>query len=168
MAFVGEKFWKWNLKFSKFIKISFAQGHRKHTQNLFNAKFKLDLKHPKYNFFTEIRQQSKTEFLSKKPKIVLNTLNDNFHNFVKIFYNDFRRNLILMMNLRVVWKRKKKCLNRYRRGLETCPRAKTFKSGNAVFSFFSDLLRATSMTQRRVENSRVHFWTFSPVSVKKF
>ena len=110
MAFVGEKFWKWNLKFSKFIKISFTQGHRKHTQNLFNAKFKLDLKHPKYNFFTEIRQQSKTDFLSKKPKIVLNTINDNFHNFVKIFYNDFRRNHILMMNLRVVWKRKKSAL----------------------------------------------------------
>ena len=27
-------------------------------------------------------------------------------------------------------------------------------------------VRATSMTQRRVEISRVHFWTFSPVSVK--
>ena len=26
-------------------------------------------------------------------------------------------------------------------------------------------VRATSMTQRRVENTRVHFWTFSPVSV---
>ena len=23
------------------------------------------------------------------------------------------------------------------------------------------------MTQRRVENTRVHFWTFSPVSVKE-
>ena len=38
-------------------------------------------------------------------------------------------------------------LNRYRRGLETCPQA--------------------SITQRRVENTRVHFWTFSPVSVNK-
>ena len=26
---------------------------------------------------------------------------------------------------------------------------------------------ATSMTQRRVENTRVHFWTFLPVSVNK-
>ena len=32
--------------------------------------------------------------------------------------------------------------------------------------FFSRRARATSMTQRRVENTRVHFWTFSPVSVK--
>ena len=36
-----------------------------------------------------------------------------------------------------------------------------------VFSFFYWRVRATSMTQRRVENARVHFWTFSPVSVKK-
>ena len=27
-------------------------------------------------------------------------------------------------------------------------------------------VRATSMTQRRVENNRVNFWTFLPVSVK--
>ena len=27
-------------------------------------------------------------------------------------------------------------------------------------------VRAASMTQRRVENTRVHFWTSSPVSVK--
>ena len=33
-------------------------------------------------------------------------------------------------------------------------------------SLFSRRVRATSMTQRRVENTRVHFWTFSPVSVK--
>ena len=26
-------------------------------------------------------------------------------------------------------------------------------------------VRATSMTQRRVENTRVHFWTYSPVSI---
>ena len=39
-----------------------------------------------------------------------------------------------------------------------------------VDTLFSSLFfrrgRATSMTQRRVENTRVHFWTFSPVSVK--
>ena len=35
---------------------------------------------------------------------------------------------------------------------------------NFFFSFFGRV-RATSMTQRRVENTRVHFWTFSPVSV---
>ena len=29
-----------------------------------------------------------------------------------------------------------KCINRYRRGLETCPQAKTSKSGHAVFFFF--------------------------------
>ena len=35
--------------------------------------------------------------------------------------------------------------------------------------FFSIFRRvqATSMTQRRVENTRVHFWTFSPVSVNE-
>ena len=52
--------------------------------------------------------------------------------------------------------------NRYRRGRETCPQAKTSKSGHAIFR----RVRATSMTQRRVENTRVHFWTFLPVSVK--
>ena len=56
-------------------------------------------------------------------------------------------------------------LNRYRRGLETCPQAKTSKSGRAIFSSFFRHVRATSMTQRRVENTRVHFWTLSPVSV---
>ena len=57
--------------------------------------------------------------------------------------------------------------NRYRRGLETCPQAKTSKSGHAFFFFFRRV-RATSMTQRRVENTRVHFSTFSPVSVNQY
>ena len=56
--------------------------------------------------------------------------------------------------------------NRYRRGLETCPQAKTFKSERSASTLFFRRVRATSMTQRRVENTRVHFWTFSPVSVK--
>ena len=56
--------------------------------------------------------------------------------------------------------------NRYRRGLETCPKAKTSKSGHAIFFSFFRRVRGTSMTQRRVKNARVHFWTFSPVSVK--
>ena len=34
-------------------------------------------------------------------------------------------------------------------------------------SFFSRHVRATSMTQRRVENTRVHFGVNSPVSVEK-
>ena len=58
-----------------------------------------------------------------------------------------------------------KFINRYRRWLETCPQAKTSKSGHAIFFSFFRCVRATSMTQRRVENTRVHFWTFSPVSV---
>ena len=58
-------------------------------------------------------------------------------------------------------------LNRYRRGLEICPQAKTSKSGH-IFFFFFRRVRATSMTQHRVENTRVHFKTFSPVSVKVF
>ena len=56
--------------------------------------------------------------------------------------------------------------NRYRRGLETCPQAKTSKSGHAILFFFFRRVRAPSMTQRWVENTRFHFWTFSPVSVK--
>ena len=32
-------------------------------------------------------------------------------------------------------------------------------------SLFFRRVRATSMTQRRVENTRLHFWSFSPVSV---
>ena len=31
-------------------------------------------------------------------------------------------------------------------------------------SLFFQRVRATRMTQHRVENTRVHFWTFSPVS----
>ena len=58
--------------------------------------------------------------------------------------------------------------NRYRRGLEACPQAKTSKSGHAIFFYFVRRVRATSMTQRRIDNSRVHFWTFSPVSVNKW
>ena len=38
---------------------------------------------------------------------------------------------------------------------------------DTLFSSFFRRVRATSMTQRRVENTRVHFWTFSPVSVKR-
>ena len=58
-------------------------------------------------------------------------------------------------------------VNRYRRGLETCTQSKPSKSGHAIFLSFFRRVRATSMTQRRVENTRVHFWTFSPVSVNK-
>ena len=35
-------------------------------------------------------------------------------------------------------------------------------------SLFFRRARATSITQRRVEKTRVHFWTFSPVSVNTF
>ena len=58
-----------------------------------------------------------------------------------------------------------KSINRYRRGLETCPLAETSKSGHAIFFSFFRRIRATSMTQRRLENTRVHFWTFSPLPV---
>ena len=38
---------------------------------------------------------------------------------------------------------------------------------DTLFStLFFRRVRATSMNQRRVENTHVHFWTFSPVSVK--
>ena len=41
---------------------------------------------------------------------------------------------------------------------------------DTLFLFFparpSDEYESYCMTQRRVENTRVHFWTFSPVSVK--
>ena len=56
-------------------------------------------------------------------------------------------------------------INRYRRGLKTCPQAKTSKSGRAIFFSFFRRVQATSMTQGRVENTRIHFWSFSPVSV---
>ena len=51
-------------------------------------------------------------------------------------------------------------INRYRRGLKTCPHSKMSKSGHAIFFTFFRRVRATSMTQCRVENTRVHFWTF--------
>ena len=57
-------------------------------------------------------------------------------------------------------------INRYRRGLETFRQAKTSKSGHAIFFSFFRRVRTTSMAQRRVENTRVHFRTFSFVSVK--
>ena len=45
-------------------------------------------------------------------------------------------------------------------------RRKRPKVDTLFSSLFYRRFRATSMTQRRVENTRVHFWTFSPVSVK--
>ena len=39
---------------------------------------------------------------------------------------------------------------------------------DTLFSSFFRRVRARSMTQRRVENTRVHFWTFSAVSVNTF
>ena len=60
--------------------------------------------------------------------------------------------------------RKGTYFNRYR--LETYPQAKTSKTGHAIFFSFFRRVQATSMTQRRVENTHVHFWTFSPVSIK--
>ena len=56
--------------------------------------------------------------------------------------------------------------NRYRRGLETWPQAKTSKSGHCILFYFFRRVRATSMTQHQVENTRVHFWTFLLVSDK--
>ena len=56
-------------------------------------------------------------------------------------------------------------INQYRRGLETCPQGETSKSGREYFLLFFRRVRATSMTQRRVENTRVHFGANSPVSV---
>ena len=48
--------------------------------------------------------------------------------------------------------------NRYRRGLETCPQEKNVHKWTRYFLlFFFDA------SERRVENTRVHFWTFSPV-----
>ena len=46
-------------------------------------------------------------------------------------------------------------VNRYRRGLKTLPQAKTSKSGHAIFFSFFRRVRATSMTQCQVENTRV-------------
>ena len=45
-------------------------------------------------------------------------------------------------------------------------RRKCPKVDALFFSLFFRRVRATSMTQRRVENTRVNFWTFSPLSVK--
>ena len=45
-------------------------------------------------------------------------------------------------------------------------RRKRPKVDTLFFSLFFRRVRATSMTQRRVENSGVHFWTLSPVSAK--
>ena len=47
-------------------------------------------------------------------------------------------------------------------------RRKCPKVDASIFFFFFRRVLATSMTQRRVEISRVHFWTLSPVSVKTF
>ena len=59
-------------------------------------------------------------------------------------------------------------LKQYRRGLETCSPANLAKSGREYFLLFFRRVRATSMTQRRVEKTRVHLLTFSPVSVNVF
>ena len=46
-------------------------------------------------------------------------------------------------------------------------RRKLSKMDTSISSSFFRRVRATSMTQRRVENTCVHFWMFSPVSVNK-
>ena len=51
--------------------------------------------------------------------------------------------------------------NRYRRGLETCPQAKTSKSGHAILFSFFRRVRATSMSQYWVEKySRTFLYVF--------
>ena len=57
-------------------------------------------------------------------------------------------------------------VNRYRRRLETCPKANLAESGREFFLLFFRRAPATSMIQRRVENTRDHFWTILPVSKK--
>ena len=47
-------------------------------------------------------------------------------------------------------------------------RSKVNAAPPRYFLLFFRRVRATSMTQRRVENTRVHFWTFSRVSVKHY
>ena len=87
--------------------------------------------------------------------------------------------MLIGLGIRIIstayWRRQVsffRSLNRYRRGLETCPQAKTFKSERSAttlfFSLFFRRVRATSMTQLRVPNTRVHFWTFSPVSLYSY
>ena len=44
-------------------------------------------------------------------------------------------------------------------------RLKRPKVDTLFSSLFFRRVRATSMTQNRVENTRVHFWTLAPVSV---
>ena len=56
-------------------------------------------------------------------------------------------------------------VDRYKRGLETGPQANLHQSGREYFHLFFQRLRATSMTHRRVENTRVHFGANSPLSV---
>ena len=58
------------------------------------------------------------------------------------------------------WLKEKKLsgifFNRYRRRLETCPQAKTSKSGHAIFHSFFRRVRATSMTRYRTR--KTNFW----------
>ena len=91
-------------------------------------------------------------------------------------------NLIWVKNSYIIWKpvhyvylwmrnyfrfQNFQAFNRYKRGLEACPQANLHQSGRDYFlRFFFRRVRATSMTQRRVENTRVHFGANSPVSVK--
>ena len=61
-------------------------------------------------------------------------------------------------------------LNRHRRELESFEskhiyRRKRPKVDTLFSTLFFRRVRVTSMTQRRVENTRVHFWTFSPTSI---
>ena len=46
-----------------------------------------------------------------------------------------------------------RCVNRYRRGLQTCPQANLAKISTLFSSLFFQRVRATSMTQRRAEKT---------------
>ena len=50
-------------------------------------------------------------------------------------------------------------------GSKLVHRRKRPKVDASIFLLFFRHVRATSRTRRRVENTGVHFWTFSPVSV---
>ena len=102
--------------------------------------------------------------LSIQEKLTELSESKTLENIQNTYGNDFLTRLF-QSSQKIIWDKNYinyYHINRYRRGLESCPQKETL-----FFYYFFRRFRATSMTQRRVENTRVHFRTFS-VSVKIF
>ena len=86
------------------------------------------------NFLKPLSKSVTFENLDEKGKFEVG----RFYESKETTIIDKRHLMARESSIQVMGKISLKIINRYSRGLETCPQAKTFKSGQAIFFFFSD------------------------------